>query len=254
MSVGLSRLVALDVELDEEQEVGGEDELTEEPSSPSATASLSRGELAGVVDPDEVQTDVSDELCDLKLGDVFLPEDGLSEDGKEVIVVHESVNDGVRGGAVPLRGDSPLQADPAKDECGWVVVDVQEDEGFLLEHQEESIEKFVVFAEVEQVEAEVVRSMLVLQVSVTNDGIDTSVRKHLVGFVEHVKDIGQRSDRQYEVVESDDPLEVKRFAVPHQVLDAINDDEVEDASDGRELPRGEGSDSRDPGELTYVRG
>jgi len=77
---------------------------------------------------------------------------------------------------VPLRRDSPLQANPAKNEGGWVMVDVQEDEGFLLEHQEEGIEQFVVLAEVEQVETEVVRSRrLVLEVSIAENSPDSSI-------------------------------------------------------------------------------
>jgi len=185
-SVDLTGLVALDVELDEEQEVRAKDDLTEGPSTPSTTASLSSFELACVVYPEEVQSDVGNELSNLKLGDVFLPEDRFSKSSQEIIVVHEGVNDRVRDSTMPLRSNSPLQAHPAKQERCGVVIDVQEDQWLLFEHQEQGVEEFVILAKIEQVKAEVVRSGLILEISVTKESPNTTIRSHLVSFVKHV--------------------------------------------------------------------
>jgi len=245
----LEGLVTIDVELDEEKKIREKDALTNQPSFPTSRASFALWKLSCEVNPGEVKSNIGQELSNLQLGDVFLPEDSLTQNSEVVIVVHEGMYDGVGGGAQPLRSELNLKGVPAKNQSGRVMVDVKEDQRLLLQDQEESVQEFIVLAKIEKIDSKVVSTSLVFASMVTKHCLNATIRDHLLSFVEHEDGVNKRTERKEEIVCGDEVFEIEGFSILHKILTTIDNDEVEHAGDCWVFPGGERGDSFHPLEV-----
>jgi len=167
-------LVAGEVELDEEQQVRVDDAQTDL-VTPRV---VERGTVAlpQVVpsDRDGVKRVDEDELDDLQTSDVLLPPDLLLQAGQEVVVIHEDVDEAVEQLSAPLDGDEVLEAVPHEEHRHPMVVHMKERELVLLQAHEGGIGPLVVFAEVEDIDPEVERTLAhLLRSMVAEQGLST---------------------------------------------------------------------------------
>jgi hypothetical protein len=102
------------------------------------------GPVCGTFEKDTVVPIVSvtmnkvdgDELDDLQLGEVLLPPGRHAKGRDEIVVVHGDVHESVKDASDPLNRDVQMQTPPNEQECRGVVVDVKEDQLFLVTKRE----------------------------------------------------------------------------------------------------------------------
>jgi len=142
-------LVRINVELDKQEQVAGQDTASEQGSSlsPSAVPKGRRAPIVGgetrvgaKVDREEID----DELSDLHRGQVLLPPDLLSPSGCVVVVIHEYVNGEVETDDDPRDTGATVELGETQESSDSVVVYVKESERFLLQYKKNGIEELEV--------------------------------------------------------------------------------------------------------------
>lgn len=130
-SLGLG-VVGKAVEVNEEQEVAGEETAAKE-SSTLGTSALADVREVGPVSEGKVgvgaevdESEVEDELDDLEGGQVLLPPDADTGGRAHVVVVHQDVDGQVKGNGDPGDGGVATELDEAEDHGHRVVEVVQE--------------------------------------------------------------------------------------------------------------------------------
>jgi len=142
-------LVRIDVELDKQEQVAGQDTASEQGSSLSPSA-VPEGRRVPIVSGEtRVGTkvdrkEIDDELGDLHRGQVFLPPDLLSSSGCVVVVIHENVNGEVETDDDPRNASATIELGKAQESSDSVVVYMKESKRFLLQHEENGIEELKV--------------------------------------------------------------------------------------------------------------
>lgn len=130
-SLGLG-VVGKAVEVDEEQEVTGEETAAKESSTLGTGALANVGEVGPVgvgkvgVGAEVDESEVEDELDDLEGGQVLLPPDADTGSRAHVVVVHQDVDGQVEGDGDPGDGGVATELDEAEDHGHRVVEVVQE--------------------------------------------------------------------------------------------------------------------------------
>jgi len=100
--------IGLDVEVDEEEQVAGQEEASEDSSrlgSRAGAIGRQRGEVGGSVVRVGAEIDhkqINDKLGDLHGGQMFLPPDASSSSGGIVVVVHDDMDSEVDRDGDPL--------------------------------------------------------------------------------------------------------------------------------------------------------
>lgn len=232
-SRGLS--VAVDVEGNEEEEVGGQETTAVDGSK------LLAGTVAHVGHPGPVRggevgvrgkvdkAQIDDELDDLQPGDPLLPPHSDASRGQEVVEVHDNVNKQVEDNGDPRDGGSANQLGVAEKGGGTVVVGVQEGELLLSQHQEHGVDELKVLGQVVEVVAE---NNGLGPRSVVADGVQDAV-SHEDGEQlldeKHKEHAGEQG--QEHVVDLEEPVESDRREVLHH-LSAAKDDSVVDDDGG----------------------
>ncbi|EFA81829.1 hypothetical protein PPL_05061 [Heterostelium album PN500] len=94
-------------------------------------------------DVDDTDRSEATELNDLNHGDVFLPPDGTTQCAVQIEVIHKDMYKGVEENYPQLQWPTALQEVPAEPNDNAVVIDVQENQWFLSQHDDDSIKEFV---------------------------------------------------------------------------------------------------------------
>ena len=238
--LGVLLQVDRDVEGDEQEQVGGDDDVTVEGCLLGSVTVAQVGEDAVEVDVGVVgvgagvdEADVDQELDDLEAGDPLFPPDLDAAGGEEVVEVHEDVDGQVQGDDDPLDGGVADDLGVAQQGGGAVVVGVEEEQLLSSEDQEGGVEQLEELGQVvEVVETHqplgegVAGAHGVEQAVVVPDGED---------LLDHQEEQDERHGREEEVVELEEAVELDWADVEpvHHELAAEDDDVVgEDDGDG----------------------
>jgi len=142
-------LVCINVELDEQEQVAGQDTASEQGRSLSPSA-VSRGRQVPILGGETSvgtkvdRKEIDDELGNLHRGQVLLPPDLLSTSGCVVVVIHEDVNGEVETDDDPRDAGATIELGKAQESSDSVVVYMKESKRFLLQHKENCIEELEV--------------------------------------------------------------------------------------------------------------
>ncbi|GAV30195.1 hypothetical protein PMKS-003704 [Pichia membranifaciens] len=229
-----------DVEGDEQEQVGGDDDVTVEGSFLGTVTVAQVGEDAVEVDVCVVgvgagvdEADVDQELDDLETGDPLFPPDLDAAGGEEVVEVHEDVDGQVQGDDDPLDGRVADDLRVAQQRGCPVVVGVEEEQLLSSEDQERRVEQL---EELSQVVEVVETDQLLGERLAGADGVEEPVvvpdREHLLDHQEHED---ERDCGEEEVVHLEETVELDWTDVElgHDVLAAQDDDVVgDDDGDG----------------------
>ena len=130
--------VDLDVEGDEQDQVGGDDRATGQGGQSCSRA----GQVGGIlwvvvvhdldVDSKVDEAQVDEKLDDLETGDPLLPPDTDASGGEEIVPVHDDVDKQVEGDWDPRDWGSTNQLGIAEERCCTVMVSMQESQLLLL--------------------------------------------------------------------------------------------------------------------------
>lgn len=179
----------------------------------------------------EASRDIQAELDDLELGHVLLPPQIDFQDGAHIIVVHGDVNKGVEASGGPLIRIRAVQAHNAKQHSHPVVINVQEEELALAEHNQNSIDEFIKFGEVEDVHPEEKGSLVdVLTTRIAEqifNSLSPSVKIERLGH--SITDSQETDDGDgihVEVVDQRERLGGNSLAVLHEHLKQVNTHQI----------------------------
>jgi len=142
-------LVGINVELDEQEQVAGQNAASKQGSSLSASAishvrqvPVSSGEPG--VGAEVYREEINNELGDLHCGQILLPPNPLTTSGRIVVVIHENVNCKVETDDDPGDTGAPVELGKAQESSDSVVVHMQEGKRFLLEDEENGVKELEV--------------------------------------------------------------------------------------------------------------
>jgi len=142
-------LVRINVELDEQEEVAGQNTTSKQGSRLSAGAvpnirpiPVASGEARVGAEVDREEID--DELSDLHGGQIFLPPYLLATSGCIVVIIHQNVNGEVEGDDDPGDAGAAVELGKAQESSDSVVVYMEEGKRFLLQYEENGVEELEV--------------------------------------------------------------------------------------------------------------
>jgi len=140
-------LVGINVELDEQEQVTGQNTASKQGSRLGASTisdvrrvPVPSGEarVGAEVDGEEIDN----ELGDLHRGQILLPPNPLATSGCVVVVIHENVNSEVEGDDDPGNASATVKLSKAQESGDGVVVYMQESKRFLLQDEENGVKEF----------------------------------------------------------------------------------------------------------------
>jgi len=143
-------LVGIDVELDEQEQVTGQNATTKQGGRLSASA-VSNVRQVIPVSSGEARVgakvnckEINHELGDLHRGQILLPPNPLATGGCVVVVIHENVDREVEADDDPGDASTAVKLGKAQESSDSVVVHMQESKWFLLQDEENGVEELEV--------------------------------------------------------------------------------------------------------------
>jgi len=140
-------LVGINVELDEQEQVAGQNAASKQGSTLSASAVPDvrpvpvSGSEPGV-GAKVYREEIDNELGDLHGGQILLPPNPLATSGRIVVVIHENVNREVETDDNPGDTGAAVKLGKAQESSDGVVVHMQESKWFLLQDEEDGVKEF----------------------------------------------------------------------------------------------------------------
>jgi len=146
-------LVRINIELDEQEQVAGQDTASHQGSSLGAGAvshvrQVPRRRRVARVCAEVDREEINHKLGDLHGGQVFLPPNLLATGGCVVIVIHANVNRKIERNDNPGDAGTTIELGEAQESSDGVVIHMQESEWLLLQDKEDGIEELEVFEKV----------------------------------------------------------------------------------------------------------
>jgi len=139
-------LVCINVELDEQEQVAGQNTTAKQGRRLSAST-ISNVRRAPVVSGETrvcakvYREEVNNKLSDLHRGQILLPPDPSSTSCCVVVVIHENVDREVEADDDPRDAGATVKLGKAQESSDGMVVHMQESERFLLQDEEDGVDE-----------------------------------------------------------------------------------------------------------------
>jgi hypothetical protein len=180
---------------------------------------------------------VDDELQQLAAGDEAIPRGPVAHGRQRVVQVHRHMDGGVVEAGDPAHVDLRIDCHPAHGDDDGMVVDVQEDELALAQHQEVRVEQLVVLGQVERNAPARHADVDVVFEATAVRGEPTVCQDHAHRLVAAAGRQHERHDGKNEVVQRQQLRQLDLVAVLHPRLQAVDRREIERHHDGNRPER-----------------